>query len=420
MAARAEPSSPSIRALQRAVRRGRASAETRFWARRGRSGTPLAEPIPRDRSHSWLTYLWRGGPGVNSVSLVCPQAGFGNLHGLERVPRTQVWFRTYKTRNDCFGSYKFLLNPPRVNPSDLLEFLRLLPASQLDPLNPVSFEIPKDSEFPKHPLHGARFSAVQLPKAPRHREVEERPKVPRGTLTQYRVKSRILKNTRRVWVYRPPGEDRFPPRAPLVIFFDGYVYVTAIPTPTILDNLTRARKIPPTVAMFVDGLDIETRQRELPGYAPFGRFLVRELLPWVRRTLGYFPSANKTALAGLSYGGLAALYWASRYPGSFQRVLSQSGSFWWSPPGTDEPEALTRDFMKSPKLPLKIYMDAGRYEAGSDPENEVGLLAANRHLRDVLRLRGYSPRYREFCGGHDFYCWRQTVVDGLRGVLAEL
>jgi hypothetical protein len=112
MPARAKPTSPSIRALQRAVLRGQASAETRFWARMGRTGTPLVEPIPGDRSHSWLTYLWRGNPRVKSVSFLGPQAGFGALHGLERVPRTRVWFRTYKAR-----TLEALIEPERRSAS---------------------------------------------------------------------------------------------------------------------------------------------------------------------------------------------------------------------------------------------------------------------------------------------------------------
>ena len=35
-------------------------------------------------------------------------------------------------------------------------------------------------------------------------------------------------------------------------------------------------------------------------------------------------------LAGVSYTGLAAAFVAKEYPGTFQRIISQSGSFWWN------------------------------------------------------------------------------------------
>ena len=46
--------------------------------------------------------------------------------------------------------------------------------------------------------------------------------------------------------------------------------------------------------------------------------------------------ADRTVLAGSSYGGLAATTVAMRHPEVFGNVLSMSGSFWWSPPGTPE------------------------------------------------------------------------------------
>jgi enterochelin esterase-like enzyme len=53
-----------------------------------------------------------------------------------------------------------------------------------------------------------------------------------------------------------------------------------IPTPTILDNLIAAKKIGPTVAIFVNNMG--QRNRDLGGYAPFSDFLALELIPWAR------------------------------------------------------------------------------------------------------------------------------------------
>ena len=42
-----------------------------------------------------------------------------------------------------------------------------------------------------------------------------------------------------------------------------------------------------------------------------------------------------------------------------------------------------------------------------------GLLNSNRLLRDVLLAMGYTVRYDEYYGGHDFMRWRGSIADGL-------
>ena len=41
------------------------------------------------------------------------------------------------------------------------------------------------------------------------------------------------------------------------------------------------------------------------------------------------------------------------------------------------------------------------------------MLQHNRHLRDVLQLKGYDLTYHEYNGGHDYLCWRGGLADGL-------
>jgi enterochelin esterase family protein len=69
-------------------------------------------------------------------------------------------------------------------------------------------------------------------------------------------------------------------------------------------------------------------------------------------------------------------------------------------------------FINSPKLPVRFYLDAGSLEIDRDGKGG-SILVTNRHLRDVLRAKGYEVFYQEFQGGHDYVSWRGTIADGL-------
>jgi enterochelin esterase family protein len=123
---------------------------------------------------------------------------------------------------------------------------------------------------------------------------------------------------------------------------------------------------------------------------------------------------ERTTVGGASFGGLAAAYVAFKHPELFGNVLSQSGSFWWRPEADPEYEWVTRQFVGSPKLPLRFYLQVGLLEnlSTARPDSPTNLIA-NRHFRDVLESKGYSVEFQEVNGGHDFFPWKASLPDGL-------
>jgi enterochelin esterase family protein len=134
-----------------------------------------------------------------------------------------------------------------------------------------------------------------------------------------------------------------------------------------------------------DNPDREARNRELPCHPPFADFLVRELLPWARARYHVTDDPARTIVGGASYGGLAAAFAGLRHPEAFGNILSQSGSFWWKPEGEEEHEWLARQFVDSPTLPLRFYLDVGLLENTYD--EAPSQRCVNRHMRDVLRAK---------------------------------
>ncbi len=201
------------------------------------------------------------------------------------------------------------------------------------------------------------------------------------------------------------------------LVFDGPAYINPgyVPTPTILDNLIAEGKIPPLVAALPDSLDQKTRSRELPCHEPFIAYLKQELLPWVRSHYHVTSDPARTIVAGSSYGGLGATFAGFTAPEVFGNVFSQSGTFRWNPregEGVRDPNEeawLIRQFVASPKLPLRFYLEVGLLERSGTED----MVVMNRRMRDVLEAKGYGVAYSEYNGGHDYTCWRGSLADGL-------
>jgi enterochelin esterase family protein len=265
-------------------------------------------------------------------------------------------------------------------------------------------------------------SIVEMPEAPAQPWIGEKPGIPRGKIEKRRFKSALLRNEREIAIYLPPGYSRNDKPYPLIVLFDEMAYLgdperfVLVPTPTIIDNLIAAKRIPPMVAILVDNVPGE-RDHELACNPTFSEFLSSELLPWARGLYRLTADPRQTVIGGSSLGGMAATCAALHHPETFGNILSQSGAYHRAPANTSsdsktdsEPYWIVKQFIASRKLPLRFYLDAGSEEfnpAGS------GILVGNQTLRDVLLAKGYEVHFQEFAGGHDYLSWRGTLSDGL-------
>ena len=416
--------SPTIHRLQQQIASGDSDAPESFWRDVTARGTPLVESLAGDDQHSLVTFLWRPERDVDNVVITPAPAVFGWAaanNQMTRLAGSDLWHRTYRVRNDLRATYYFSPDDPFADTSkmDLDErtayFEERARAALQDPLNPLTFKLNPD--MPPE-------SVVELPGAPPQPWAKRQPEVPRGRVEPSRFDSKMFGNARAIWIYLPPGYDPQAVPYPLLLLFDGPMYL-GMRIHVTLDNMIAAGVIPETVCVMVEQVD---RNVELTCNDEFAEWLTLELLPWVRARYPVTSDPARAVIAGSSYGGLAAAFIGLRHSDIFGNVLCQSGSFWWGP-GYEtlsdfeneaiEQEWLIHQFETAGTRPLRFYLDIGLLEDGWLPHGGPNAVASVRNMRDVAQAQGHAVHYAEFYGGHQCICWRGTIADGLIALLGQ-
>jgi enterochelin esterase-like enzyme len=214
------------------------------------------------------------------------------------------------------------------------------------------------------------------------------------------VRSEILDGERYVYVYRPPDLGAGP--YPLLVALDGVEYVEELEAPRILDGLVAEGRLPPVVALFVDSVSADLRERELGRNRDFVSFLADELVPWARSHLQAAADPALTTIGGSSDGARGAAFAGLTRPDVFGNVLALSGAF----------DGLEGDVEAVGGTPPRFYLYAGLLE----PED---IVSSTRRLRDALGERDVPLDYRERPAAHTYEAWREPLAEGLLALLGR-
>jgi len=314
----------------------------------------------------------------------------------------------------------------RVGVTDLwIGYLKLPAASR------VEYKIVLDGETwlvdPANPataysgLTGVN-NVVTLPDFTVTDESRERSGVTPGTLTgDLSIASRQLGYTVDYWVYLPAGYDELE-RLPVLYVLDGNDFVDGRmgALPTVLDNMIASGRVQPLIGVFTDARepgDPHHNRREdefLSHPVEHARFIADELVPAIDGAYRTDPDAGARAIAGVSYGGLAATFIAASRPAVFHGLAAFSPSLWVvdSPQYlADEQQAAGARRMQpaldavttcgsdadSACAPIRIFLGAGI------PDWDVGDFSS---LVRVLERQGYSVDFHQVREGHTWAQWR--------------
>ena len=370
----------------------------------------------RQKESYRVTFWWRDPAGTQKTSAVKRVwlyiTGVTDHHqnarpqSLERIPDTDVWQWQGDFSPEWRGSYCFI---PSSNEDDFSSAVfegelpdrmalregwrKLLPHAVSDPLNPQSWRGGR----------GHAVSALEMPEAP-VQPGWNHPDAPYKKPVSIEWNSARLGNRRRVWIFTAGDEN---PERPLAVLLDGQFWAESIPVWPALTSLTDEGKLPPAVYVLIDAIDTEHRSRELPCNPEFWLAVQEELLPRVKTLAPFSDRAERTVVAGQSFGGLSSLYAGLNWPQRFGCVLSQSGSYWWPHRGAQRDGLLVEQLKAGEKTArgLRIVLEAGR--------NEPLIFRANQALYAELQHTQQPVIWRQVDGGHDALCWRGGLTQGL-------
>jgi enterochelin esterase-like enzyme len=410
------PQSPRLSALLAALDRKDPTALAAFWEEVEKVHTPLVEEVPNQPHDALYTFLIHADPAddVLNVRLGAdfPMRTEHHTDTFQRLGSSNVWYTSYVLPKASRSFYRIRV-PQGLHrsPSSPARFTidGVLYEHYLDPLNPRVFPEGKD----RVDAPGSYFVGSEAPPNPYlavHADVSS------GSLQKFEIDSQVLGGKRTVTMYTPASYAGKKESLPFVLLFDGESYIIDAAAPTMLDNMIGRKVIPPVIVAFLHSQG--TRNEDLQPNAKFQQFIGAELVPWIRARYGIGKNGKLNLVGGCSFGGLAAGYTAFVHPEIFGNILSQSGSFWWSPTYLEDispsPNAgwMVKQFAESAPKPLRFYMSVGSWES-------AGMLSGNRILRSVLMGKGNAVSYSEVVSGHNWANFQQSFPDGLIALLGD-
>ncbi len=330
-----------------------------------------------------VTFVYRG--QATSVNLRCWISGLNTAQPFQALPGTDLWAVTIELPEGSRIEYKFevMKNGER----------HLI----LDPLNDVIAHDP----FGANSV--CQGSGYIRPSWTMH-DAEAR----KGSIEIKTIESKKFEEKREIQVYLP-ARFRRNRRYPLLIVHDGADYLRFADLQIVLDNLMHNLEIPQMIVALTQSSD---RLKEYAADERHAHHLAEELLPFLADAFPLIDEPQARGIMGASFGGVAALHTAWRFPGRFGRLLLQSGSFAFSDIGRhkrgpvfDPVVQFMNEFREQPGQPSeRMYMSCGIYES---------LIYENRSLVPLLQKQGIDVRFEEARDAHNWENWRDRLQNGL-------
>jgi enterochelin esterase family protein len=262
--------------------------------------------------------------------------------------------------------------------------------------------------------------------------------VPHGAVASVFYYSAVLKITRRMHIYTPPGYEAGNQKYPVFYLLHGAndtddAWPSVGRACFILDNLLADKKIKPMIVVMPAGHQpgqagiggAAARSGDASAVNPFTNEFMTDIMPYVQKHYRTLPDRQHRAIAGLSMGGAQTLDIAFRhldmfaYVGVFSSGATLGGGRRGSaapatgvapaatpaPPPQPDWETLHKTDLDNAALKkgLKlIWLSTGL---------DDGLITNTRSTVEMLKKHGFEPVFKESAGAHSWFNWRNYLIE---------
>jgi enterochelin esterase family protein len=262
-------------------------------------------------------------------------------------------------------------------------------------------------------------------------DVQDVRDVPHGAVASVYYTSAVLKSTRRMRVYTPPGYESGKQKYPVFYLLHGAgdcddSWTSVGRAGFIMDNLIAGKQVAPMIIVMPAGHQPASPgpaappTAPAPGVAPppainpFTVEFVTDVMPYVERHYRTLTDRRHRAIAGLSMGGSQTLDIAFRhlarfaYIGVFSSGATLGGGRGAGPAAANAPprpdwEATHRADLDNAGLKkgtTLIWLSTGV---------DDGLIANTRATVELLKKHGFNPVFKDSPGGHTWINWRNYL-----------
>jgi enterochelin esterase family protein len=264
-------------------------------------------------------------------------------------------------------------------------------------------------------------------------DLEDVKDVPHGAIAEVFYASSVLKTTRRMHVYTPPGYEAGTQKYPVFYLLHGAgdsddAWTSVGRAGFILDNLIAAKRAVPMIVVMPAGHQ-PPRPGAAPGAAaagappaasgpppinPFTLEFLDDVMPYVERHYRVLTDRPNRAIAGLSMGGMQTLDIAFRHLAKFAYVGVYSsgavlgggrGAAAGATPAPPPPDWETVHAAGLDNAALIKWTKLLWLATGVDDR----LITNTRATVEILKRHGFEPEFLETPGAHTWLVWRDYL-----------